>query len=50
MKVAVRAAVMAGRSTTAEKLRWISSREKITPARGALNAVARPAEAPLVIR
>ena len=44
------AAVMAGSSTTAEKFRCSSSRENMTPARGALKAAARPALAPLVIR
>ncbi|MPM30809.1 hypothetical protein SDC9_77359 [bioreactor metagenome] len=46
--VAVSAAAIAGSSTTAEKLWCNSSREKITPAKGALKAAASPALAPLV--
>ena len=37
-------------STSTERFLCISSREKTTPARGALNAAARPAPLPAVIR
>ena len=39
-----------GRRTAPEKLRWSSSKANIVPARGAFNAAARPALAPLVMR
>ena len=44
------AAAIAGAKTTPEKLRCSSSKAKITPASGALNAAARPALAPAVIK
>ena len=48
--VAVTAAEMAPMSTKAEKFFVSSSRQKITPASGALKAAARPAPAPAVSR
>ena len=48
--VATRAAAMAGARTTLEKFRWSSSKAKMAPASGALNAAARPALAPAVIK
>ena len=47
---AVTADVMAERSTTGEKFLCTSSSANITPAKGALNAAASPALAPLVRR
>ena len=48
--VAEIAEAIVGRRTAPEKLRWSSSKANIVPARGALNAAARPALAPLVMR
>ena len=47
---AVTADTMAESRTIGEKFLCTSSKANITPARGALKAAARPADAPLVIR